>query len=634
MASIQPVSTAPRTLPAPSAPSATSTERPSANREGASLTVGKTTETTDKDGRITLRTGDGDDKVAVAAERGGYSVRVNGDEFRYTAEQMKKLTVETQGGADQISIDTGGKDLSSASGGFRVIAGKGDDQVGLEGHGVAIESGEGNNSVFARGSGNALHGHEWGGKDRFVVEGDKNLIITGAQAGRTSGGTQLAVAGQGNSIYDGGERQRGAATADPSLMAQLRAGLDQARLGAAWRPAGNAMNTSPDATSAPATSAAPSASRTNTTKFSPLPPPSVTDERVFSPEFYGQKYPDLAAHGLTTPEQLSQHWKEFGIKEGRQGSPEFNSVQYLDGYPDLRKNGVQTPEQALQHYLTHGVAEGRLGALPASAAPTASLPSAAATPSAQPALAAPSAPQGGGQPAAVPAAQPAPSPQGVRQVDELLDTAQFAGGLSPAARGIVHKLFSSNQPVAALDTSRLDAGEQEYLARALNNRGDLRFGPDLGAKGWSVQGLRDSFVALEHPDVKYSTFPGVTVAKETASYSTADAMGAISRMNHGVAAQSRAEQREAAVSQSIVGLDPRNAITADVYTGYLRGKGISDADIQQTFMPVYQAQLDRYATNVRTYYAGQGLPPPERAYTEVYAQDLLRDPTILARWPA
>ena len=142
MASIQPVSTAPRTLPAPSAPSATSTERPSANREGASLTVGKTTETTDKDGRITLRTGDGDDKVAVAAERGGYSVRVNGDEFRYTAEQMKKLTVETQGGADQISIDTGGKDLSSASGGFRVIAGKGDDQVGLEGHGVAIESGE------------------------------------------------------------------------------------------------------------------------------------------------------------------------------------------------------------------------------------------------------------------------------------------------------------------------------------------------------------------------------------------------------------------------------------------------------------------------------------------------------------
>lgn len=628
MASIQPVSTAPRNLPAPSAPSATRTDRPSAQREGASLTVGKTTESTDKDGRITLRTGDGDDKVTVAAARDGYSVRVNGDEFRYTADQMKRLTLETQGGADQISIDTGGKDLSSVSGGFRVIAGKGDDRVGLEGHGVAVEVGEGNNSVFARGSGNALHGHEWGGKDRFVVEGDKNLIITGAQHGRTSGGTQLAVAGQGNSIYDGGERQRGATTADPSLMAQLRQGLDQARLGAAWRPAGNPMSSSPEATTAPAASAAPGASRPNTTQFSPLPPPSVTDERVFSPEFYGQKYPDLAAHGLTTPEQLTQHWKEFGIREGRQGSPEFNSAQYLDGYPDLRKNGVQTPEQALQHYLTYGVAEGRLGALPGGA------PATTVDPSAPAIVAAPSAPQGGRQPAAVTAAQPPPSPQGARQVDELLDTAQFAGGLSPTARGIVHKLFSSDQPVAALDTRRLDAGEQDYLARALNNRGDLRFGPDLGAKGWSVQGLRDSFVALEHPDVKYSTFPGVSVPKETARYSTADALGAIARMNEGVAAQSQAEQRQAAVSQSIIGLDPRNAITADVYTGYLRGKGVSDADIQQTFMPVYQAQLDRYAANVRSYYAGQGLPPPERAYTEVYAQDLLRDPTILARWPA
>lgn len=51
-------------------------------------------------------------------------------------------------------------------------------------------------------------------------------------------------------------------------------------------------------------------------------------------------------------------------------------------------------------------------------------------------------------------------------------------------------------------------------------------------------------------------------------------------------------------------------------------------------MPVYQAQLDRYAANVRSYYAGQGLPPPARAYAEVYAQDLVRDPIILARWPA
>ena len=47
---------------------------------------------------------------------------------------------------------------------------------------------------------------------------------------------------------------------------------------------------------------------------------ALTDKSVFNAEFYADKYPDLAAHGVKTASQLKAHWLKHGIKEGRQGS--------------------------------------------------------------------------------------------------------------------------------------------------------------------------------------------------------------------------------------------------------------------------------------------------------------------------
>ena len=56
------------------------------------------------------------------------------------------------------------------------------------------------------------------------------------------------------------------------------------------------------------------------------------------------------------------HWLFYGVKEGRQGSANFRSKEYLDNYPDLQNAfGPTNYVAAIEHYLAYGINEGRLG---------------------------------------------------------------------------------------------------------------------------------------------------------------------------------------------------------------------------------------------------------------------------------
>lgn len=75
----------------------------------------------------------------------------------------------------------------------------------------------------------------------------------------------------------------------------------------------------------------------------------------FNAEYYQQRYADLAP---LSNQQLFQHFINFGINEGRQGSSSFHVTSYLDNSADLRQLGF-TNQQAVEHFIRFGVDEGR-----------------------------------------------------------------------------------------------------------------------------------------------------------------------------------------------------------------------------------------------------------------------------------
>jgi hypothetical protein len=219
-----------------------------------------------------------------------------------------------------------------------------------------------------------------------------------------------------------------------------------------------------------------------------------------------------------------------------------------------------------------------------------------------------------------------------RENGQLIDTAAYAGGLSPTSKDLLHRLFPNATHTNELQTNRLDVDQQRLLTQSLNGAGERRFAP-TETNGWTLQGVRDALVALEHPDVKGSTFRDFTPERQTASFSTAEGLDAIRGMNQDLAAKQAATRRDDAVRASITSINPQNAITKDDLVGFLRAKGVSDAQLEQTFLPAFQGQLDRYAANARAYYASQGNPNQELSNSVVYAADLSRDPQIRANWP-
>ena len=89
----------------------------------------------------------------------------------------------------------------------------------------------------------------------------------------------------------------------------------------------------------------------------------LNEGRSFSPfvdlKFYGDRNPDLAAAGLTTNKQLYEHLQNFGVAEGRQFSPVVDLGLYLTKNPDLNAAFAGNRERAFEHLQTFGIPEGR-----------------------------------------------------------------------------------------------------------------------------------------------------------------------------------------------------------------------------------------------------------------------------------
>lgn len=75
---------------------------------------------------------------------------------------------------------------------------------------------------------------------------------------------------------------------------------------------------------------------------------------VFDPKFYATKYPDLGLAGLTTPQQLFQHFVLCGMDEKRQGCASFNVIAYAAHNPDLTAAFGEDTEAYYKHYLICG----------------------------------------------------------------------------------------------------------------------------------------------------------------------------------------------------------------------------------------------------------------------------------------
>ncbi len=93
-------------------------------------------------------------------------------------------------------------------------------------------------------------------------------------------------------------------------------------------------------------------------KKSPLKKVAIEDQielirqsDFFDANWYLSQYPDVADKKLDPAE----HYFEFGVLDGRDPSPKFNSIGYLKAYPDVVESGINP----LIHYLRFGIKEGR-----------------------------------------------------------------------------------------------------------------------------------------------------------------------------------------------------------------------------------------------------------------------------------
>lgn len=83
---------------------------------------------------------------------------------------------------------------------------------------------------------------------------------------------------------------------------------------------------------------------------------------VFDPEFYANKYPDVANNSYygKNKDRLFEHYSNFGIYEGRWGTKDFNCLYYVLNSPDLRNSYGTVYTSYLKHYMQFGKSEGRV----------------------------------------------------------------------------------------------------------------------------------------------------------------------------------------------------------------------------------------------------------------------------------
>ncbi len=90
---------------------------------------------------------------------------------------------------------------------------------------------------------------------------------------------------------------------------------------------------------------------------------------IFNADFYASKYPDVAAACGGDETLMLNHFVNFGIAEGRQGSADFDVKVYMSKYPDLQAAFGNDITSYYVHYMTVGKAEGRTAVAAAPAAP-------------------------------------------------------------------------------------------------------------------------------------------------------------------------------------------------------------------------------------------------------------------------
>jgi hypothetical protein len=78
---------------------------------------------------------------------------------------------------------------------------------------------------------------------------------------------------------------------------------------------------------------------------------------VFDWDYYYDHAPDVVKAKV----DLSEHWRDHGFNEGRQGSLTFNARYYLNRYSDVKGACGNNLQCALQHWLDEGIEEGRQG---------------------------------------------------------------------------------------------------------------------------------------------------------------------------------------------------------------------------------------------------------------------------------
>ena len=82
---------------------------------------------------------------------------------------------------------------------------------------------------------------------------------------------------------------------------------------------------------------------------------------VFDAKYYLNKYPDLKKAFGNNYEKAYEHFIENGINEGRQGSRYFDVKYYLTTYKDIKNVYGENYTKALKHFVTKGIGEGRVG---------------------------------------------------------------------------------------------------------------------------------------------------------------------------------------------------------------------------------------------------------------------------------
>ena len=75
--------------------------------------------------------------------------------------------------------------------------------------------------------------------------------------------------------------------------------------------------------------------------------------KYFDFQYYRGNYSDLSQF---SNEELFHHFIAWGVHEGRQASPSFNSNFYLQNAPDLQELGF-TNQQAVEHFIRFGINE-------------------------------------------------------------------------------------------------------------------------------------------------------------------------------------------------------------------------------------------------------------------------------------